>query len=169
MVAAKQFRSDLYYRLNVVNIHLPPLRERPQDVPTIFEHFMRRLGSTPDCPAELSAEALATLLRYEWPGNVRELRNLVELLLIDPARQVILPKDLPEHMLVAHAKAGSSERERLLAALRATQWNRTAAARQLQCSRMTLYRKMIKYDLVASQPADRLIYPHSHRPGLKGP
>jgi transcriptional regulator with PAS, ATPase and Fis domain len=150
MVATRLFRSDLYYRLNVVNIHLPPLRERPQDVTPIFEHFMRRMNARPDWAGKLSAEALALLLQYDWPGNIRELRNLVELLLIDPTRAAIQPEDLPEHLRAPHARAVGSERERLLAVLSSTHWNRTEAARQLQCSRMTLYRKMLKYDLVRS-------------------
>jgi transcriptional regulator with PAS, ATPase and Fis domain len=148
MMAAKRFRSDLYYRLNVVNIQLPPLRERLEDVTPLFAHYMRTLGASHTDAAELSATALQVLLRYDWPGNIRELKNLVELLLIDPARRMVLPEDLPERMRCAYENAHGGERERLLAALSATRWNRTAAAKALRCSRMTLYRKMVKYELV---------------------
>ena len=152
MVAERTFRSDLYYRLNVVNISLPPLRERPDDVTPLFEHYMRELNAQPERAAELSAAALSALLDYAWPGNIRELRNLVELLLIDPDRKVILPEHLPPQMRVVHGLAKGSERERLLAALSVTHWNKSAAARELKCSRMTLYRKMVKYDLRARMP-----------------
>jgi DNA-binding NtrC family response regulator len=155
MVTARAFRSDLFYRLNVVNICLPPLRERPDDVTPLFEHYMRELGAHPDRSAELSAAALSALLDYAWPGNIRELRNLVELLLIDPDRKVILPEHLPPQMRTAHGRAKGGERERLLAALSVTHWNKSAAARELKCSRMTLYRKMIKYDLRSSAPQQR--------------
>jgi DNA-binding NtrC family response regulator len=158
MVAAKEFRSDLYYRLNVVNIKLPPLRERREDVTLLLEHYMHVLGPEGEFDsAELAAETVSALLQYEWPGNVRELRNLVELLLLDAPRRSILLGDLPPYMQqIDSAAEPTCERERLLAALCAAHWNKSEAAKQLHCSRMTLYRKMLKYDLTQSVPAPAL-------------
>ncbi|HEU4653436.1 MAG TPA: helix-turn-helix domain-containing protein, partial [Steroidobacteraceae bacterium] len=158
MVAAKEFRSDLYYRLNVVNIKLPPLRDRREDVTLLLEHYMRVLEPERGfrCAA-LATDTVSALLQYEWPGNVRELRNLVELLLLDPLRQSVLPEDLPPHMqTIDCSPEPTCERERLLAALCAAHWNKSEAAKQLHCSRMTLYRKILKYDLVQSAPAPAL-------------
>jgi transcriptional regulator with PAS, ATPase and Fis domain len=156
LVTAKQFRNDLYYRLNVVNIHLPPLRERPQDIEPLFQHFVHRLVGSNESAPQLSTEALARLAQYEWPGNVRELKNLVELSLVHPEKRLIDLQDLPTPMRMPNTVTTLSEREQLMATLCATQWNKTEAAKRLQCSRMTLYRKMLKYDLVRTAPASAL-------------
>jgi transcriptional regulator of acetoin/glycerol metabolism len=115
----------------------------------------RLVGSNEPVP-ELSTEALARLSQYEWPGNVRELKNLVELSLVHPEKRRIELQDLPMPMQLVNIKVTQSERDQLLAMLRATQWNKTEAAKRLQCSRMTLYRKMLKYDLVRTTPAPPL-------------
>src|SRR5262245_14052798 len=99
---AGRFREDLYYRLNVVSITLPPLKERRGDIPELVEHFLR---SRPVGPArrQISAEALQTLLRYEWPGNVRELANVLERAQILAEGDVLTPDDLPDTLLSAPA------------------------------------------------------------------
>jgi DNA-binding NtrC family response regulator len=152
LVAKKQFRGDLYYRLSVINIELPPLRERREDVALLFEYYMRQLASTTDGRArKLTDDALSLLRQHGWPGNVRELRNLVELLLLDASTPTISPQDLPAQFRSCSPETLSSERERLIAVLSATHWNKSKAAQQLRCSRMTVYRKIAKYEIRQSR------------------
>jgi nitrogen regulation protein NR(I) len=98
LVAAKRFREDLFYRLNVVRIHLPPLRERPEDIPLLVDYFLQRLmksGRTSGKVPRISTEALTTLKQASWPGNVRELENVIERSAVVTRAHSILPKDLP--------------------------------------------------------------------------
>jgi transcriptional regulator with PAS, ATPase and Fis domain len=145
MVAEGLFRSDLYYRINVARIHLPPLRERKEDIPLLLERQLvelnRRTGSWVQ---GFSAEALECLLHHSWPGNVRELRNVVEMIFINGPGPWIEPADLPP-MFRRKPQESASERDALLAALASTRWNKSQAAEKLCWSRMTLYRKMAKY------------------------
>ncbi|MFZ1983470.1 MAG: sigma-54 dependent transcriptional regulator [Desulfatitalea sp.] len=151
LVEQKRFREDLFYRLNVARMNIPPLRERKEDIGPLIDHcvdqmnrrFGRRiLGFTP--------KALQILLAYHWPGNVRELKNLVEAAFINlPAHPVSL-MELPapfEARLRSLRSLPESDRDRLLATLYATRWNKSQAARQLNWSRMTVYRKMVKYQI----------------------
>ncbi len=95
-----KFREDLYWRLNVIPIHLPPLRERREDIPLLLDHFLKRFQrKRKGKPLRFSEEALAVLMRYDWPGNVRELENLVERLTILVSHEVVMPDDLPERFL----------------------------------------------------------------------
>ncbi|HVR91496.1 MAG TPA: sigma 54-interacting transcriptional regulator [Novosphingobium sp.] len=151
-LAHRTFRADLYYRLNVVRIELPPLRERPEDIGPIIDHFIaqqnRRRALRVGRP---DGELLRCLCRYDWPGNVRELRNLVEAMFVDPppGRAVHLT-DLPPNfrrLFAEEIRPGENERARLAEVLRDTNWNKVAAARELNWSRMTLYRKLAKYEL----------------------
>jgi DNA-binding NtrC family response regulator len=150
LMRERRFRPDLFFRLNVARVHLAPLRERTADILPLFEHyvtdFSRRTGMR--APV-ISADARACLLRYNFPGNVRELRNIVEAIFIDPPAEQILPEHLPEQLrqVDGHTLLHLGERERLIAALSATQWNRTEAAKMLGWSRMTLYRKMLRYEV----------------------
>ena len=112
MVANQQFRSDLYYRLNVVNVHLPPLRERPEDVALLFDYYMREMSTGEVNAQALTTEAMTLLMHYDWPGNIREIRNLVELLLIEPARKLVSPEDLPSYMRCGNSMSQQCERER---------------------------------------------------------
>lgn len=157
MVDCRAFRADLYYRLNVVRIELPPLRDRPEDILPILDHFItqhnRRRALNVGRP---DTQLLARMRCYDWPGNVRELRNLVEAMFVDPpsGRSVGLT-DLPpafRRLFAEHPRAGQGERERLAEVLRETNWNKVAAARELNWSRMTLYRKLAKYDLGRGEP-----------------
>ena len=152
MVARRSFRADLYYRLNVVRIEMPPLRERPEDIGPIIEHFIaqqnRRLTLRVGRPDQ---ELMQHLHRYDWPGNVRELRNMVEALFVDPPQdKAVHLSDLPPNFRRLFHEAerpGVDEREKLVTVLRDTNWNKMAAAREMNWSRMTLYRKLVKYDL----------------------
>lgn len=155
-MAKNEFRQDLYFRLNVARVHLPPLRERKEDIPLLIDHysqeFSRRFGQQIE---GFSEEAMELLLRYDWPGNIRELMNLIERIFIDPPREKIDVADLPESMrypLPVRQESAPAEREILLYTLSQTNWNKSKAAERLHWSRMTLYRKIAKYHIVASHP-----------------
>ena len=152
LVAEGRFRKDLYYRLNVARIDLPPLRERLDDLDLLLAHYIdcfnRKCGRHVE---GFTPEALVPLRQYDWPGNVRELKNLVEAIFVDFDGRLITPFDLPEafrNRLAAPADASASERERLVKALFVTRWNKSKAAEELNWSRMTLYRKLAKYHVV---------------------
>jgi len=98
-VAASRFRDDLYYRLNVVSIDLPPLRERLEDVPLLVNHFLEKLVERGLPAKTVARETLSRLLRYDWPGNVRELDNLIEQMVVTTPGPVIEPENLPSHIL----------------------------------------------------------------------
>ncbi len=166
LVADGRFRQDLYYRINVVAIELPPLRDRTGDVRSLAEHFLvefgRELGKQ---LAGFSPEAMEAMKRYRFPGNVRELRNIVERAAVLARRPTIGIDDLPEHVAsppapapIPHAAAASDgdawtpmplehalrepERRIILRALKANGWNRQHTAEQLGINRTTLYKKM---------------------------
>jgi len=147
LVNGSKLRRDLYYRLNVVRIHLPPLRDRKEDVLALFNHFVQMKSPKSGAPPRLSSEAMALMLRYDWPGNVREVRNFVDRLLIDTPPAEIGPNDLPREMAGAPADPVAKEKEELLAALVATRWNKSKAAEAMQWSRMTLYRKLARHNI----------------------
>jgi DNA-binding NtrC family response regulator len=145
LVSGNRLRPDLYFRLNVVRLDLPPLRDRKEDIIHLFDHFMRqRLPPGRPVP-RLTSEAVERMLRYDWPGNVREVRNFVERMLVDLPTRDIPVASLPHELIAGGADAETTERERLLTALVSTRWNRSKAAQSLRWSRMTLYRKMAKY------------------------
>ena len=153
-VADGQFREDLYYRLNVVTIELPPLRERKEDIPLLAQHFLKKFAVENQKEITgFSPEATDFLLKYEWPGNVRELENAIERAVILAKNSYIEVADLPrENVLLAHsAPPGRSlkeiERERILNVLDETSKNYSEAARILGISRVTLYNKLKAYGL----------------------
>ncbi|MBW2121697.1 MAG: sigma-54-dependent Fis family transcriptional regulator, partial [Deltaproteobacteria bacterium] len=152
MVAQGKFRKDLYYRLNVARIHLPPLHDQKEDILCLLNHYMAEMNRRFRRRVEgFTEEALASLLHYDWPGNVRELKNLLEATFINlPSRRITF-LDLPEpfrRRLKEVRNIPQAERNRLLSALFATNWNKSKAAQKLSWSRMTLYRKMAKYHIV---------------------
>jgi DNA-binding NtrC family response regulator len=151
LVRQEKFRKDLFFRLNVARIHLPPLRERKEDICPLINHYMwhfnHRFGRK---VTHFSDDAFACLLAYDWPGNVRELKNLIESIVVEGASDDISVADLPPQFrqLCRDARSvGADERARLLWALSATNWNKSRAADKLQWSRMTLYRKMARYNI----------------------
>jgi DNA-binding NtrC family response regulator len=151
-LAQGQFRKDLYFRLNVARIHLPPLRERKEDIVPLCQHYLRTLNQHFGRQVEgFTDEALARLIRHDWPGNVRELKNLLEATFVsDPAQRISLA-DLPDPFRGQYAASDrtvSDERQRLLSTLFSTNWNVSKAAQQLHWSRMTIYRKLEKYQIV---------------------
>jgi len=159
-VEAGRFRQDLFYRLNVITLRIPPLRERPEDLLPLTAHFLekhgRRLGRA---ACTLSTEAVVALQRHGWPGNVRELENAIERALVLGRDDVIWPEDLPESMRAASAAASAPtsarplaeiEREHILRTLRTVGSNKAAAARLLGLDRKTLYRKLRIYETRSS-------------------
>ena len=152
LMAEGKFRDDLYYRLNVARVHLPPLRDRREDIPDLIAHTIRKLNRKFNRDVlGLKEDVLNLLLRYDWPGNVRELMNVLEGAFIDFPDKKIRYADLPlqfKQKLTEHRHAPSDERKRILAALMETNWNKSTAAAKLNWSRMTLYRKISKYNIV---------------------
>jgi two-component system nitrogen regulation response regulator NtrX len=167
-IAEGRFREDLYYRLNVVPILVPPLRERAEDIPLLVEYFTQRLGGHAGVPGRrFSQDAVHALQQRPWPGNVRELRNAVERLLILAQGKEVTSSDVgrlltavyraattPPAGVANDARAGSfeefkseAERNFLLAKLREYHWNVAETARALDMPRSNLYKKIERYGL----------------------
>jgi DNA-binding NtrC family response regulator len=155
LIEQGNFRKDFYYRLNVARVHLPPLRLRKEDIPSLLKHYIRKFNQRFGREVEgLTEEALASLLHYDWPGNVRELKNLLEASFINLSSWKIAFMDLPktfQKRLKETEGLPEKERDRVLSVLFATKWNKSKAAQKLHWSRMTLYRKMVKYQISSSQ------------------
>jgi DNA-binding NtrC family response regulator len=149
-----RFRKDLYFRLNVARVHLPPLRNRPADIVALADHYLQELNTRFGEQVEgFSPEVLDTLKTYDWPGNVRELKNLLEAIFICPPGRLVRIEDLPEpfrHRLRSICSLPPDERQCLIEALVGAKWNKSEAAKQLHWSRMTVYRKIAKYAVVKS-------------------
>jgi two-component system response regulator HydG len=161
-VATGLFREDLYYRLKVVHLHVPPLRQRPEDIPVLARHFLGRFAQRfGTAPVAITSELLARLSAHPWPGNVRELENALEsavALSLDGALDLsLLPggasSDTPSASVRAGLKerVGAYERGLIVAALEASKGNRSEAARTLDVSRATLHDKLRKYGLAADE------------------
>ncbi len=154
MVAQKKFRADLYYRINGVEIAIPPLRERPEDVEVLCDHFIALFSQTTHKPISLSGRALSVLESYPWPGNVRELRNVIERLSLLCPGKTIQMGDLPSEIVnlsvadePTSLAAEAAERAQMLRALTKHNWNKSAAARSMGMPLSTFCRKMRKYGL----------------------
>jgi DNA-binding NtrC family response regulator len=152
-IKAGRFREDLYYRLNVVTLTLPPLRERKEDIPPLIEHFLARFGSAGYGPRRFAPDALQALVNYPWPGNVRELANTIERLLILTPGDVIGPEDLPPNIRSPQWAAGmpgslaDMERLHILRVLKDTQGRKAQAARILGVDVKTLNKKIRDYQI----------------------
>ena len=174
-VEQQKFRDDLYYRLNVINIHMPPLRDRKEDIPSLVEHFLakHRYSATAQ-PAAISEEAIRRLLEYNWPGNVRELENVIERAVVLSRGQIITSRELPfgEHDgsegedgdSGEEVKGDSSffkksvaqfEKDLIMKALRDANGNRSKAAEMLGIYRRLLYAKIKEYGLEGYPPKGR--------------
>ncbi len=167
LVAEKQFRQDLFYRLNVIRLELPPLRERRADLPLLIEHILKRQGAARgEANLEISEEALEVLLNYHYPGNIRELENILEHAAIICERGLVERRHLPLALQqtavppsedVSDPGSGlpaareSSEKARILEALSRHGWHRGRTAEELRIDRTTLWRRMRKYRI--SPPA----------------
>jgi len=158
-VADGRFREDLYWRVNVIQLHVPPLRTRAVDVPLLIEHFLAKNAKKQSAaPREIAPEALALLTAYSWQGNVRELENTIERAIALARGAVLTVEDFPERIraggassvILAKAKAGrltleEMEREYILEILREANGNKSRAAEMLGLDRKTLYRKLDEY------------------------
>ncbi len=160
LVAKRLFREDLYYRLNVFRIEIPPLCDRPVDLPILIGHILRRLcAAKGKRPPEVSENVMKILLNYGYPGNVRELENILEHALITCQQNTLHTRHLPEYLLSSRksyrvgkqkmperfADSDNSESDKILAALEMNNWHRIRTARALGVDRTTLWRKMKKY------------------------
>ncbi len=156
-IAEGRFREDLFYRINVIPIHLPPLRDRCEDIPLLVEHFLtglqRRTGRT---ITGMTRQAMDLLMQHRWPGNVRELKSVLEYAAIISDGPVIDIDHLPSMAqappetapsITAYPSGGSSEREALIAALLQTAGNQTRAAALLGVTRTTVWNRIRKYDI----------------------
>jgi DNA-binding NtrC family response regulator len=156
MTAQKAFRQDLFFRLDVAHVHLPPLRERKEDIPLLVQEFGRQFShQTSGQALKFTDEFLRILLEYEWPGNVRELKNVIERLFLLELSTPLGAEHLPAHVrqfLATSSRFSKGERELLISALFSTKWNKTKAAEMLNWSRMTLYRKIAKYHIPENCP-----------------
>jgi DNA-binding NtrC family response regulator len=164
-IQAGEFREDLYYRLNVVPLLIPPLRERREDIRPLAQHFLKRLGASPRLT--IAPEAFRALESYDWPGNVRELENALERAMIFHRGDLISLADLPEAIRAPKAKeaalpvslpeAGLSleevEKELILRALQKHDWNQSRAARYLGITRHTLLYRIEKHNI--ARPGSR--------------
>ncbi len=161
LVLEKKFREDLFYRLNVMRLELPPLKDRKSDLPILISHILKRLCATLDTHVErISEEAMSLLLNYDYPGNVRELENILEHALIICQDDVIEKKHFPIWLIKSsngfsgkrkyHKPGGNykNEKEMILAMLKRYRWNKGQTAKALNIDRTTLWRKMKKYDLL---------------------
>jgi two-component system response regulator HydG len=155
-----QFREDLYYRLKVVTLELPPLRERRSDIKLLIEHFLRHFAQVHGKDVEsIDRDALVALVRYDWPGNVRELKNAVESMVVRARGNILTRNDLPPEVwaplpqdqdgwqFLSGRTAEEVERNHLRVTLELTQGNRQKAAKTLGISERTLYRKIKEFGL----------------------
>ena len=170
MLREGAFREDLFYRLNVISIPLPPLRDRKGDIPLIAHHYLHKyVASSGKKITGISPGAIALLEAHSWPGNVRELQNVIERAVVLAEKEILLPEDLPEHIRAREAGAlrpesradlpmkrakdewnRSFEKEYLLSLLKQHQGNISQAARAARVDRKTIHRLLKKHDLEAS-------------------
>ena len=155
-VARDEFRKDIYFRLSVVNIRVPALRERKNDIPLLVQHFLDRLGGERGTTKTVSTNAMRRLMNYDWPGNVRELENCMERSVTLGAGPLIEVEDLSSNVL--HGNGGSferlpeisslkeMERRAILQTLEAVQGDKLEAARRLGIGKTTMYRKLKEYE-----------------------
>jgi DNA-binding NtrC family response regulator len=169
MVEKGSFRKDLFYRLNVVNLRLPTLRDRREDIPLLAAHFLDRISREHNAKFTLSDEALRTMMRYDWPGNVRELEHAVERACALSSGPILhlgdLPTQLQQRGIEAQRAAANSveeqqetavagvttladlERQAILGAIRTLHGDKLQAAKLLGIGKTTLYRKLKEYGI----------------------
>ncbi|MBN2126579.1 MAG: sigma-54-dependent Fis family transcriptional regulator [Deltaproteobacteria bacterium] len=155
-ISENRFRKDLFYRLNVFSIHIPPLRERPEDIPLLAEYFLRRLGQARrKRVGKISEEAMTLLVKKEWPGNVRELKNAIERAIVVSENEILDPEDLMLQESTSDAdyapfESGSLaelEKREIMRVLKLCKGNRSRTAECLGINRKTLREKIRKYGI----------------------
>jgi DNA-binding NtrC family response regulator len=156
------FRQDLYFRLNVVQIKLPPLRERKSDIPLLVAAFLEKFTDPQEPPREISEDAMRRLMAYDWPGNVRELENAIERAVALGSGPIVSVADLPSNLQYPTTERAPEkdellpleelERRAILRTLRETGGDKLAAARMLGIGKTTLYRKLKQYHMERAEP-----------------
>jgi len=152
-IREKRFREDLFYRLNVISIHVPPLRARKEDIPLLVHAFIQKYCLEMNKEEKkIAPSAMKLLMDYDWPGNVRELENIIERALVIGQSKEIVADDLPfsrrDIAPVEYPKSlKKMEKLHIQAVLKETGWNISKAARELGIDRQTLYNKMDKYEI----------------------
>jgi Nif-specific regulatory protein len=165
LVSRGKFREDLYYRLNVVPIFMPALRDRKEDIPILIEHFLKRFNDENKKSISISPQSLRVLVDYNWPGNVRELENTMERLVVMSCNSLIKPSDLPINLRLPPPKdllqkeslkvgIEDIEKSSILDALEKTGWVQAKAARVLGLTPRQIGYKMKKYDISRNQPIE---------------
>ena len=149
------FREDLYYRLNVIPIFVPPLRERKDDVPLLVSYFLQKFCQEKGKDVtSISPDVMEIILAHSWPGNVRELENVIQHAIIIAKQEKILPKDLPQYLLQQPLPTKQlislqdHEKNLIMKTLEETNWNKHQTAKRLKINRSTLYGKMKRYGLI---------------------
>ncbi len=170
-VQRKEFREDLFFRVNVINIHVPPLRERKEDIPLLADYFLKELCLTRKrAPMQLTPEAIAKLVGYSWPGNVRELRNLMEKIAVLSGSESISCEETERYLSESHLAQVSmddspgeatlsqiikqQEKEAIEAKLSASRWDYERSARELGISRSTLFSKIKEHGIKKKKPTN---------------
>jgi two-component system response regulator AtoC len=158
LVRRGRFRQDLLYRLKVISLPVPPLRERKEDIPEMVHYFIARINQELETRVtRVEKGAVATLTAHSWPGNVRELRNVLTKAVLESRGSVLMTETVQAALAVqpprqppppALAALGEMERERILSALTTSGWNLSAAARALGISRPTLRKRMVRYGML---------------------
>lgn len=170
LISQGKFRKDLYYRLNIISIEVPPLREKKEDIPLLVEDFIKKcLKNTSRKIEKISQGVLSLLMDYNWPGNIRELENIIERAVILSKSSILQPEDLPDFLNSRKEKEPFSfnddnlnlknalklpERDLVLKALNSVNWNRNEAAKILGINRTTLYKKMQEFRLLKNNIAN---------------
>jgi two-component system response regulator HydG len=162
-IKAGAFRQDLYFRLNVVQIKLPPLRERKSDIPLLVTSFLEKFSASQQTSRDISEDAMRQLIAYDWPGNVRELENAIERAVALGSGPILHVGDLPSNLQYPTSERlpeknelvplEELERRAILRTLRETAGDKLAAARILGIGKTTLYRKLKQYNLEAEASA----------------
>lgn len=162
MVENFRFRSDLYFRLNAYQIHVPPLRDRVEDIPELCSYFIDHYTKTLDRPApKIRPDGLQRLKQYAWPGNIRELRNIMERCVLNLEGEKLTSSDIPDHICqivkqgetdsdLAHFDLQAREKQTILDALNKTGWNQSRAAKMLNVTRNTLRYRLKKFGIQQS-------------------
>ncbi len=153
-VKDQSFRKDLYYRLKVIEIKIPPLRERKEDIPLLINHFLSQFKNEMSKNiTRISEDTYKMLMSYNWPGNIRELKNLLEHAVVTCKKSVITPENLPPDFDLMYKEMPPAiskkpfDKEKIIEALNKAKWNKTKAAKLLGISRRTLYRKLTLYSI----------------------
>ena len=158
LVQKNKFREDLYFRINVIKLSIPPLSERKEDIPLLVDHFIERFNYEKSKRiVGMSQEAIAALILYDWPGNVRELENAIEHAFVLCPEEFIHLQCLPGHILPANESVllptgltlKEIEKHAILYALRRNKWKKVATARELGIDKNTLRRKIIRLGIKA--------------------